>query len=255
MNIQPIKDAIFAAGKVVRNANPTKGIMQKSGGYLDFVTGADLEVEKILKTAIQKNFPSHEILSEETTSDIKDPLSVDHLWVMDPIDGTVNFRYERNYSAISVAYVEKGEVQAGMVLNPFRNEFFHAEKEKGSFVDERKIHVSDQLDINKSTLYMDNNYNPKNTRITLEMLLNLPQLPWILLEGSAILSLCDVAAGRGDLYFNRKLKPWDNAAAFIIIEEAGGTILNLKGEKINFMSEEVIAGNPDLVQNFVKAIT
>jgi myo-inositol-1(or 4)-monophosphatase len=254
MNIQPIREAIFEAGKAVRNANPTKGIVAKDEGGMNFLTATDLAVETILKKAIQENFPGHAILSEETKSDIKDPLSVDHLWIMDPIDGTVNFRYERGFSGISLAYVERGEAQVGMILNPFRNEFFHAEKGKGAFVDERRIHVADQSDIAKGTVYIDNNYDSKGIRLTLEALLKLPQIPWLVLMGSAVLALCDVAAGRGDLYFNRKLKPWDNAAGFLIVQEAGGVTLNFKGEKVNFTSEQVIAGNSELAEKFVRTI-
>jgi len=254
MNLDPIKVAIFKAGKVILNADPTKGVVTKDEGRLNFVTATDLAVEKILKDAIQKNFPGHLILSEETKSDIKDPLSVDHLWVMDPIDGTTNFRYERDYSGISVAYVEKGEVQAGLVLNPFRNEFFHAQKGLGAFVGDKRLHVSSQLDINKATIYSDDTYDPAGLRLTLEALLRLPQVPWLLLRGSAVLEFCDVAAGRADLYFHRYLKPWDNAAGFLIVEEAGGIITNHKGERVDFTSDQVIAGNPELVEKFVKAI-
>lgn len=254
MDLQPIKDAIFEAGKVILGADPTKGIITKNEGRLNFVTATDLAVEKILKDAIQKNFPSHAILSEETKSDIKDPLSVDHLWVMDPIDGTTNFRYERDYSGISVAYVEKGKVQVGMVLNPFRNEFFHAQKGQGAFVGDKTLHVSTQLEINKATVYTDDTYDPTGLRLTLEALLRLPQVPWLLLRGSAVLEFCDIAAGRADIYFHRSLKPWDNAAGFLFIEEAGGIITNHKGERVNFTSDQVVAGNPKLVEKFVKAI-
>jgi myo-inositol-1(or 4)-monophosphatase len=254
MNLQPIRDAIFEAGKVILSADPTKGIVTKDEGRLNFVTATDLAVEKILKDAIQKKFPGHIILSEETKSDIKDPLSVDHLWIMDPIDGTTNFRYQRDYSGISVAYVEKGEAQAGMILNPFRNEFFHAKKGKGAFVDDKKLHVSNQSKITKATVYTDDTYDPIGLRLTLEALLRLPQVPWLLLRGSAVLALCDVAAGRADLYFHRHLKPWDNAAGFLIIEEAGGIITNHKGDRVDFTSDQVVAGNSELVEKFVKAI-
>jgi myo-inositol-1(or 4)-monophosphatase len=173
---------------------------------------------------------------------------------MDPIDGTVNFRYERDYSGISVAYVENGKVQVGMVLNPFRNEFFHAERGQGAFVGDKKLHVSNQSEITKATVYTDDTYNPAGLRLTLEALLRLPQVPWLLLRGSAVLEFCDIAAGRADLYFHRNLKPWDNAAGFLIVEEAGGVITDHSGKKVNFMSDQVIAGNPKLVEKFAKAI-
>ena len=143
MNFDVIKQAVLDAGRAVLKAKPTEGIVVKEGRS-NFVTGADLESERILKEAIQTNFPGHSILSEETESDLQNILAIDSLWVIDPIDGTNNFRYERDYSGISVGYVKKGQVQMGMIFNPFRNELFHAVKGKGAFVNDKKIYVGDR---------------------------------------------------------------------------------------------------------------
>ncbi|OGH06282.1 MAG: hypothetical protein A2171_01725 [Candidatus Levybacteria bacterium RBG_13_35_9] len=254
MNIEVIKQGILQAGEAVRKAGPTDGIITKDEGRLNFVTGADLESERILMEVIQKNFPGHLILSEETESDIQDILSVDHLWVIDPIDGTSNFRYQRDYCGISVGYVERGEPIAGLIYDPFRDQLFYGEKEKGAFLNGSPIHVGDKAELSKATVYTDNSYDPEGTRSNLEMLLKVNPTPWVLIRGSAVLAYCDIAAGRADVYAHQFLKPWDNAAAFVIIKEAGGVIKGLNGEEVTFASPALVVGNETLVNQFIEAI-
>lgn len=254
MNFDAIRQAVLDAGEAVLKARPTEGIITKDEGRLNFVTGADLESERILKEAIEKKFPGHAILSEETESDTKDILAIEHLWVIDPIDGTSNFRYERNYSGISVGLVEKGEPVVGFIYDPFRDELFFAEKGKGAFLNGRPIHVADKTELKKTTVMTDNSYNPEGTKSNLEMLLKLNPIPWVLMRGSAVLAYADVAAGRADLYAHHALKPWDNAAGFVIAKEAGAVIKGLKGEDVDFTVSSLVIGNETLVEQFLQAI-
>lgn len=252
MNFDVIKKAVLDAGEAVLKARPTDGIIAKDEGRLNFVTGADLESEKILKEAIEKNFPDHSILSEETKSNLGDLLSVDYLWVIDPVDGTSNFRYERDYSGISVGLVEKGEPRLGLIYNPFRDEFFYAEKGMGAFLNGKTIHVDNKTDLAKATVMSDNSYDPNGTKSNLEMLLKLNPTPWVLIRGSAVLAYSDIAAGRADIYAHQFLKPWDNAAGFVIAKEAGAVIKGLKGEDVNFTASSLVVGNETLVEQFLK---
>ncbi len=254
MNFDAIKKAVLEAGEAVLKARPTDGIITKDEGRLNFVTGADLESEKILKEAIEKNFPDHSILSEETESNLGDLLSVDYLWVIDPIDGTSNFRYERGYSGISVGLIEKGEPQFGLIYDPFRNELFHAQKGKGAFLNGNPIHAGNKTDLAKATVMTDNSYDPNGTRSNLKMLLKLNPTPWVLIRGSAVLAFCDIASGRADVYAHQYLKPWDNAAGFIIAKEAGAVIKGLKGEDVNFTASSLVVGNQTLVKQFIEAL-
>lgn len=254
MNVDVIKKAILEAGDVIKKAIPTEGIVEKEG-RANYVTGADLASEKILMDAIKKNFPKHLILSEETESNIPDILAVEHLWVIDPIDGTSNFRYDRNYSGISVGYVENGDIKLGMVYDPFRGEFYKAEKGLGAFNNDRRIEVGKTNDIYKSTIAFGNSYEPAITKDHVELFLKINPTPWLLVRGSAVLEICDVANGRIDLFYNRKLRPWDNAAAFLIAREAGAVVKNFNGEDANFVSQEAIAGNNYMVENFLKIIS
>lgn len=254
MNIEVIRGGILKAGEEVRKANSSESVVTKNEGRLNFVTAADLESERIIKEAIQSTFPDHLILSEETESDIADIMAVEHLWVIDPIDGTSNFIYDRGYFGISVGYVEKGVPTAGMIYNPLADELFHSESGKGAFLNDRPIHVGDKTELSKATVYTDNSYDPDGMRSNLEMLLKLSPTPWVLIRGSAVLAYCDIAAGRADIYAHQFLKPWDNAAGFVIAKEAGAVIKGMNGEDIDFLSPRAVVGNEALVTQFVEAI-
>lgn len=249
-----IQEATKAAGEIIRKTAPTEGVVEKEG-RANLVTAADLASEKTIVDIIRTNFPSDSILSEETESDIKDPLSVERLWVIDPIDGTSNFRYGRNYCAVSLGFVERGVVKMGAAYNPFADELFSAEKGKGAFLNGRPIKVSDTPNLYKATVATDNSYDPEKTRQELELILKLNPMPWILIKGSAVLTMSEVAAGRFDLYVRRgALRPWDNAAAFLIAREAGAKVTDIKGNEADFMSEAVVMGNERLVDQFLQAI-
>ncbi len=247
------KQAAKAGGAALLSVLPNEGIIAKEGRG-NFVTAGDMASEKVIIDLIQKYFPEDQILSEETASDITNFLEVPRLWVIDPIDGTNNFRHDRNYSAVSVGYVEKGVSKIGAVYDPFRDELFVAEKGKGATVKEKPLNVSDLTDLTKGTVTADNSYDPNGTRSNMKLFLKIDPSPWLLVKGSAVLGMCDVAARRTDLYFQTCLKPWDNAAAMLIAEEAGATLSNLKGEKPNFLSPDMIVGNQQLVNQFLDFI-
>lgn len=247
------KRAARAGGTALLSVVPDAGIIAKEGRG-NFVTAGDLASEKAIMDLIRKYFPNDQILSEETASDITNLLEVPKLWVIDPIDGTNNFRHDRNYSAVSVGYVEKGVSKIGAVYDPFRDELFFAETGKGATVNEKPLQVSDLDDLTMGTVPADNSYDPNGTKSNMELFLKISPSPWLLIKGSAVLGICDVAARRTDLYFQTSLKPWDNAAAMLIAEESGATLSNLKGEKPNFLSPDMIIGNKQIVNQFLDFI-
>ena len=179
-------------------------------------------------------------------------MQVDHLWVIDPIDGTNNFRRQRNYSGVSIGYVEKGELVAGVIYNPFRNETFTAEKGKGAYLNGVKINIAQETDIANTEIATDNWYESFGTRQNLEIVLKLKSIPLIFMKGSAVLALVEVACGRLDLYFHNFLKPWDNAAGFLIVREAGGVVKDFNGKDVNFLSPHAVAGNRIVVDQFLQ---
>jgi myo-inositol-1(or 4)-monophosphatase len=248
-----LQQAALAAGEAVRSSRPADGVVEKEG-RANFVTAADLASEKEIVATIRRHFPEHDILSEEATSYIAEPLTCKQLWVIDPIDGTSNFRYEREYSAISIGYVEQGEPVAAAVYDPFRDQLFTALRGQGARLNGQKIAVSSLRQLGKATVATDNSYDPAGTRHNLQLMLKLPQTPWYMIRGSAVLAMCDVAAGRVDLYFHTVLKPWDAAAAFLIASEAGATVTGIDGQPVTFMSPHVVMGNNHLVSQFLDGI-
>jgi len=247
------KMAALAGGQAALATIPTDGVVIKEGRG-NFVTKGDLASEKAIISLIRKHFPSDEILSEETESQLKDLLTVEHLWVIDPIDGTNNYRNGRNYSAVSVAYVESGQIVDAAAYDPFRKELFTAHRGGGAFLNGRAIKIGEQKDIHKAVVATDNSYDPDGTRHNLQIVLAIDPTPWVLVKGSAVLTICEVACGRTDLYFHTALKPWDNAAAMLIAEEAGAIVTDLKGNKIAFTSPEIVVGNPELVKEFARSV-
>jgi len=247
------QEAARAAGEAVRKAVPTEGVIEKEG-RANLVTAADLASEKAIVDIIRSNYPDDKILSEETASDLDDPLAVPRLWVIDPIDGTSNFRYQRSYCAVSVGFVERGVIQMGAIYNPFDDELFSAERGKGAFLNGIKIRVGDASDLSKASVATDNSYDPEGTKRNIELLLKIKPTPWALIKGSAVLTMSETAAGRFDLYFHTVLKPWDNAAAFLIAEEAGAKIRDVEGNPINFMTKSAVVGNEKLVGQFLQSI-
>lgn len=241
------------AGELIKSADPNKDVLEK-GGRGNYVTGADLASEKLVMNAIRKAYPADGILSEETSADIGNVSLERGLWVIDPLDGTNNFRFSRNYSAVSIGYVEKGVVKLGVAYDPFRQELYYAEHKNGVTLNEKPIQVGSAATLEKATVATDNSYDHNSTRKNLETLLKIKKTPWTLMKGSAVLTLCDVATGRVDFYFHCRLNPWDIAAALLIVQEAGGQAIDFDGKEATFKSPGIAAGNFELVSEFRELI-
>lgn len=240
-----METTIRHALEAIRGVSRTSGVIEKEGRG-NFVTQVDLACERVIVDAIRASFPHDAILSEETPSDLSDPLSLPALWIIDPIDGTNNLRYDRNYSAIAIGYAEHGRVMAAAVYDLGRQMLYTASRGEGAQCNGEAISVARETDLGRSTVATDSSSSPEHTRHNLELLLKITPTPWSLIKGSAVLAMCDVACGRMDLYFQSTLHPWDNAAAFLIAEEAGAAVLNHKGEATDFMQPDVIVANPTL---------
>jgi myo-inositol-1(or 4)-monophosphatase len=208
----------------------------------DLVTEADHASEKAIFKVIQQNHPDHFILSEETGSM---PTQSNIKWIIDPIDGTINFANGIPICCVSIGVEENGEMIMGAVYNPFMNELFFAEKGKGAFLNDQPIKVSTKNNLLTSCLvtgfpyqYLDTENGPLQI---FEKLIR-KSIP-VRRLGSAALDLCWTAAGRFDGFYEHKLQAWDSAAGFLIVQEAGGTVTDLKGEKYNPYQPGIIASN------------
>lgn len=253
--LEIVLSAVKAGGKAAKSVVPSSGIIPKEGRG-NFVTAGDLASEKAVLKIIKKHFPKDAILSEETESSLSNSelLNLNRLWVLDPIDGTNNFRNQRHFSCVSLGYVEKGIIKAGAIYDFYHDELFYGELGRGAYLNNQPISVGTQKDFAQATIATDNSYVPKETKYNLELLLKINPVPFVLMRGSGALMMCEIAAGRTDLFFHTVLKPWDNAAGFLIVQEAGGIVRGLKGENINFLSPTAVVGNTKLVQQFVETI-
>jgi myo-inositol-1(or 4)-monophosphatase len=208
----------------------------------DLVTEADHASEKAIFKVIKQNHPDHFILSEETGSM---PTQSNIKWIIDPIDGTINFANGIPICCVSIGVEENGEMIMGAVYNPFMNELFFAEKGKGAFLNDQPIKVSTKNDLLTSCLvtgfpyqYLDSENGPLQI---FEKLIR-KSIP-VRRLGSAALDLCWTAAGRFDGFYEHKLQAWDSAAGFLIVQEAGGKVTDLKGNKYNPYQPGIIASN------------
>jgi len=208
----------------------------------DLVTQADKESEAAIVAVIRSEFPGHYILSEEAGVLTGDP---SYKWIVDPIDGTVNFANGIPLCCVSIGLEKDGAMIMGAVYNPIMQEYFVAEKGAGAFLNDRPIHVSAQTEVARSCVvtgfpytYLD---TPNGPLQVFERFLR-KGVPLRRL-GSAAIDLCWVAAGRFDAFYEHKLQAWDSAAGYLIVEEAGGRVTNLSGGAYSPYQPGIIATN------------
>ncbi|MEY3589755.1 MAG: hypothetical protein RLZZ466_275 [Bacteroidota bacterium] len=211
-------------------------------GVNNLVTEADHASEKAILSVIKRDFPDHQILAEESGALSQNS---EFKWVIDPIDGTVNFAQGIPLNCVSIGIEHKGDIVMAAVYNPHLNEFFFAEKGKGATLNDKPIRVSQKSVTLHSCLVTGFPYT----------YINEPNGPLEVFErfvrkgvpvrrlGSAAIDLCWVACGRFDGFFEQKLEPWDSAAGFLIVEEAGGRVTDFKGDPFSIYQHKVLATN------------
>ena len=223
-----IKAGEKASRVLIRDFGEVEKLQVSNKGPVDFVTNADLKVEKIIIDELKKAKPNYSILSEEKGfENNKD----DKTWVIDPIDGTINFLHGVPHFAISIALKEQNEIIAGLIYDPIKDEMFYAEKDKGAFFNNKRIRVSKRNNL-KECLFVTGGKFEKNYEFPFRK------------SGSAALDLAYVASGRYDGYFQKNLNIWDIAAGIIILKEAGGIINEIDISSIEQYT--IIASNPDI---------
>lgn len=222
--------------------NPDLKTAVKAGGINDLVTEADHASDKAIIETIRSHFPDHFILSEETGNE---PTSSEYKWIIDPIDGTINFAQGIPICCVSIGVEKNGEMILGVVYAPFLHEYFFAEKSKGAFLNEKPIQVSRQANLQKSCLvtgfpyqYLD---SPNGPLQVFERFIR-KGVP-VRRLGSAAIDLCWVAAGRFDAFFEHKLHAWDSAAGFLMVEEAGGKVTDFDGNYYSPYQPHICASN------------
>ena len=242
-------EAALAAGRILKERADSIGKIQYKG-VIDPVTEIDLLCEQEVIGRIQKAFPDHAFLAEESGATAGD---ADHLWIIDPLDGTVNYAHGYPCYCVSIGYQHKGEVAAGVVYNPCLDELFVAEKGQGATLNGKPITVSPITDLKKSLLATgfpydisessDNNLDHFKDFITECQAIRRP--------GSAAMDLCYTAMGRFEGFWEKKLHPWDYAAGWLMIEEAGGTVTRFDGSPFQMGDRSILTSNGHIHQAMV----
>lgn len=230
-------------GKVMLEADREKMAINTKSGIADLVTEYDTKIQGMLFLGLKKILPQAKFIGEEGSTDTL--TSEGYAFVVDPIDGTTNFIKDYHCSAVSVAVLNDGEVEAGVVYNPYLDEVFCAIKGHGAFCNDKQIKVSDKTMSDALVLFGTSPYDKALSDKTFKLASQyFSQCLDIRRSGSAALDLCSVAAGRADLYFELQTSPWDFAAGKLIVEEAGGVVTSLEGEKLTFDKKtSIIAKN------------
>ena len=241
------------AGEILR-AGYNKEHQVDYKGVIDLVTEVDHQSEEFLIKEIKRQFPNHSILAEESgQTNGKD----DHLWIIDPLDGTVNYAHGIPVFSVSIAYARAGQLILGVVYDPMRDECFSAEIGKGTVLNGDPIQVSDVSELQRSLLTTGFPYDMLDQSTNnLDLFGHFALITQgVRRLGSAALDLCYVACGRFDGYWELGLQPWDIAAGGLIAREAGATVTNIQGDPEFMMSPpSVLASTPGIYQAMKKEI-
>ena len=234
-----IKACEKASKVIIRDFGEIENLQVSKKGPRDFVTKTDKRVEKILIDELSKSKKNYSFITEETGKILNRNRNI--FWLIDPIDGTINFLHGVPHFAISIALEVDGEIEIGLIFDPIKNEIFYAEKNNGSYVNNNRVRVSKKTDINEC-LFASNNEGIKSVH---------PKLN-IRNSGCAALDLAYVGCGRFDGYFHNNINIWDIAAGKIIIEEAGGKVNDIN--KFDFNKINIRAGNPNIYDKMLKKL-
>jgi myo-inositol-1(or 4)-monophosphatase len=247
-------EATKAGAKELERYFNSKGLkISNKEGVNNLVTEADHAAEKAIIAVIQTAYPNHFILSEET-GEIK--TDSEYKWIIDPIDGTVNFANGVPICCVSIAVEKAGVIILGAVYNPFMKEFFLAEKGKGATLNDVPIEVGSKTAVINANLVTGFPYT----------YLDMPNGPLEVFErlirkgvpvrrlGSAAIDLCWVACGRFDGFYEHKLAAWDSAAGFLIVEEAGGRVTDFKGNYYSPYQPHICATNGKIHDELLQVI-
>lgn len=256
-NISRYRKVLFKAaneaGKILVKNFSSKYEIGRKKEYSDLVTEIDRKSESRIIEIIHENFPEHNILSEEC-GDLN--LKSEHLWIIDPLDGTINYTRSLPIFCISIALEVEKELKLGLIYNPLSGEKFFAEKGKGAFYNEKKIYVSKTKYLRDSLLVTGFPYMAKeNIDHCIDHFANFMKtgVP-IRRLGSAAIDLGYIACGKFDGFWEVSLNPWDVAAGCLILTEAGGKVSDFSGNKYSINGKQILASNGNIHNEMIEVL-
>ena len=240
--LEDAERAVIDAGKLIKdNWQDPKDVQHK--GRIDLVTGTDLQVEQELKDSLYKILPEADFWAEESDSSAKDS---DLMWIIDPLDGTTNFAHSLFPVAVSVALWHNGAIQLGIIYIPMTGELFRARSGNGAYLNQKPISVSETGELEQSLIATGFPYDIREKSDEVVPLLEkvLVNCRGLRRMGAAAIDLAYTACGRFEGFYEQGLKPWDTAAGWLIVEEAGGRVSQYNpGQKYNLLAPSILATN------------
>ncbi len=229
------------AGKYALSRMCGDKVIEHKSGFNDLVTDVDKKCEEIVIANIREYFPEHSILAEESGEEER---KENFMWVVDPIDGTTNFAHGFPVYCTSIGIYSEGEGRVAVVYDPNRDELFSAIKGEGAFLNGEKISVTEVSTVRESLFATGFAYNVERKIKNLEYFkMMLKEAQAVRRPGAAAIDLCYVACGRLDGFWELDLSPWDTAAGYLLVEEAGGKVTTMAGGKYDIRSKAILATN------------
>ncbi len=251
--IQKVIEIAKEAGEIAKEGFRSNFKIEYKTNTSDLVTEYDKKSETAIINFINKEFPSHSVLAEESGKSENDS---EYRWVIDPIDGTTNFAHGLPIFSVSIGVQKNGQTICGVVYDVMMDAVYSAEFGSGAFRNDEKISVSTNRDLSRSVLvtgfpYDIPNYMPRISDKFGEFLLKSRAVRRL---GSAAIDFCYVASGVFDGYWEASLHPWDMCAGKLILEEAGGKVTNFAQNEIDIFSREILASNGKVHQQMSETL-
>ena len=252
-----VRAAERAGRSVIRDFGEVEQLQVSRKGPADFVSAADLKAEETVRRELAKARPKFSFLMEESGETKGEDES--HVWIVDPLDGTTNFLHGLPHFCVSIALARDGEVIAGVIFDPIKDEVFWAEKGEGAYINDRRLRVSGRFKLEETLLATGIPFRLHEGRKTQETFLAqldsvMGKIAGVRRLGSAALDLAYVAAGRYDAYWENGLNPWDVAAGILLVREAGGFVSEIKGKRYELGAPDILAANDALHDKLIKLL-
>ncbi len=251
-----IKAARTAGTIINRAALDIESVRVSAKQTNDFVTEVDVAAENAIIDTLLTAYPDHGIWAEESGQREGKFGGADHIWIIDPLDGTTNFIHGLPVYCVSIALMVKGKLDQAVIYDPSRNDLFYASKGRGAYLNERRIRVAKRTQLSECLVSTGFPFRANDAFNNYLQILGdvMPRCAGVRRPGSAALDLAYVAAGYTDAFFEMGLSPWDCAAGALLVTEAGGLVGNFSGEADFLEQKECLAGNPRIYGQMVGLI-
>ncbi len=248
------KQWIKEAGRLLKDSFSDQVKVRFKSNPADLVTEMDNRIEQFFYDNIKKTYPEHQVLGEEGEGDDVKSLK-GTVWMIDPIDGTMNFVHQKRHFAISVAVYHEGEGIIGLIYDVVSDDLYHAVKGNGAYLNGDRLPALEKVEVDRSVIGMNPNWVAGNRVIDASILRKIVKdVRGVRSYGSAAIELAYVAAGILDGYMTMRLSPWDFAAGMVLIEETGGTVTTVHGDPVDLLGRNsIFAAKSDLHESLLNS--